>query len=366
MAEEWREDGQLNHREVDTETIKCDACGSNMIFDPENQRLECPHCGNSKSFATDRMAEELDINSGFDNAAKWEGSAVAFACDNCGAKVVLTDGEMATFCPFCGTAHAMKKEDVVGLKPNAVIPFTFKQEKAIEFSKSWARKKFFAPRKFKKNICSENVRGVYTPCFTFDSHTTSYYEGRIGKTHTRTVGSGKNRRVQTYIVWRNIRGTYYDNFDDVLVTAGTKFNQDNLSKVAPYETNTSREYEENYLLGYMSYQYDVEIIDCWANAKRRIDSALRSRILSQYVHDTVAYLNVSTTHERVTYKYVMLPVYVGNYKYNKKTYNFFVNGNTGKVGGKTPKSIPKIIGAVFLGILAIVGLVLLMQHSGCV
>ncbi len=360
-----KENGFNNQVEVDTENIKCDGCGANMVFDPDNQRLECPHCGNTKSFATDTLAEELDLIGGFEKAAKWEkNDAVAFCCDNCGAKVVLANGEAATICPFCGTAHALRVEEITGLKPNAVIPFTFKEEKAVSLSKEWAKKRFFAPRKFKKNICAENVKGVYTPCFTFDSYTTSYYEGRIGNTYTRVVGSGKNRRTETYVVWRNIRGTFYDNFDDVLVTAGTQFNQGSLTNISPYETNTSKAYEENYLLGYMAYQYDMELSDCWSSAKKIIDKKLRRRILSQYCYDTVAYLNVSTSHENVTYKYVMLPVYVGNYKYNKKVYNFYVNGNTGRVAGSTPKSIPKIIGAILCGVALVVGIALLFYYGG--
>ena len=194
---------------------------------------------------------------------------------------------------------------------------------------------------------------MYTPCFTFDSFTTSYYEGRIGTTHTRTVGSGKNRRTETYVVWRHIRGTYTRGFDDVLITAGEKLAQRTLDKISPFETNASRQFEEKYMLGFMAYHYDKELVDCWGDAKKVMDASIRHGILSGYVYDRIGYLNVSTSHENVTYKYVMLPVYVGNYRYNKKAYNFYVNGETGKVNGKYPKSVPKILGLV-LGIVAVV------------
>ncbi len=343
MNEASAEKFSEEERDVETELVKCENCGSNMVFDPESQQLECVHCGSKKSFASGEIASELDITEGFDNSLEWQGEEVCcFFCDNCGAKIVLRSGEAATVCPFCNSAHAIKPEEMSGLKPNALVPFVFDEEKGLELAKTWAKKKFFAPRKFKKNITSESFKGVYAPCFTFDSFTTSYYEGRIGKTHTRTVGTGKNRRTETYVVWRNIRGTYRYNFDDLLITAGKKFDQPTLDKIAPYDTNDSKRYEENYLLGFMAYQYDEELTDCWQKAKRRIDGELKRLILSQYVHDRVAYLNVSTVHERVTYKYVMLPVYVGAFNFKKKLYNFFVNGSTGKVSGKTPKSAFKI------------------------
>ena len=64
-----------------------------------------------------------------------------------------------------------------------------------------------------------------------------------------------------------------------------------------------------------------------------MDENIRRGILSNYIYDRFGYLNVSTSHNGVTYKYVMLPVYVGNYRYNKKAYNFYVNGENGKVNG---------------------------------
>ncbi len=346
---------------AEVKRIKCKSCGSNMVFDPDSQSLHCEHCGSIIDFAKNIKANELDIRTSFLVAVNWSSDeTVVFLCDNCGAKVVLQKSETAKACPFCGTAHVKKTDELAGLKPNALIPFTFDSDRALELSKAWAKKRFYAPRDFKKKLNTNNIKGVYAPCFTFDSVTTTYYEGRIGTTHTRTIGSGKNRRVQTYVVWRNIRGTFYRNYDDILITAGSKFTQRELDKISPYKTNESTVYEENYLLGFMAYHYDKELADCWNDAKQRMDGDIRSGILSQYTHDKVAYLNVSTDHSNVTYKYVMLPVYVGNFKYRKKHYNFFVNGSTGKVNGKTPKSVWKIMATV-LGITAlIVGVAMLI------
>ncbi|MBQ8427435.1 MAG: hypothetical protein IJX16_06750 [Clostridia bacterium] len=350
-------------RSVDAESIKCSACGSNMVFHPESQTLYCEHCGTKQSFANDTRAEELDIRTALMTGRGWEADrTVVFACENCNAKVVLQKSETAKSCPFCGTAHVKQTDELAGLKPNGLIPFAFGDETALNLSKTWARKRFFAPRDFKKKLNADNVKGVYAPCFTFDSNTTSYYEGRLGETRTRTVGSGKNRRVQTYTVWYNVRGTFNRSYDDVLITSGTKFSQRELDKISPFDTNGGKAYEENYLLGFMAYHYDVELTDCWQNAKNLIDGNIRRGILSQYRHDKVAYLNVSTSHSNVTYKYVMLPVYVGNFKYKKKLYNFFVNGSTGKVHGKTPKSFWKILATAILSVAVAVGACFIVSH----
>lgn len=351
--------------QIDTEYVKCSGCGANMVFEPNDQALYCPHCGSVKSFNSTIQAHEKDLLHGFSEDEKWSKEETSvFKCNNCGAQVVLKSNETANSCPFCGTNHVVKTEELAGLRPNAVLPFTFDSEKALSLSKAWAKKRFYAPTKFKKHLKTDNVKGVYTPCFTFDSITTSTYVGRIGKTYTRTVGSGKNRRVETYVVWRDIGGTHRDSFDDVLISAGSKFDAQKIRKLSPFYTNESRQYDEKFLLGFMAYHYDRELDDCWSDAKVSIDNVIKKSILSKYVYDRVAYLNVATSHENVTYKYAMLPIYVGNFTHAKKCYNFYVNGSTGKVWGKTPKSFLKIFATVLLGVAVAVGLAFLTGIIG--
>ena len=339
---------------VDTEHVKCSSCGSNMVFDPDKKSLYCAHCGFIYSFADGTVAKECDLSMGFDTDTEWSReNTCSYECSNCGAKVVMTEGETSSVCPFCGTHYVKETKELKGIKPHGVIPFTFGEEKAIESVKFWAKKRLFAPRKFKKNLTAEKVKGIYLPCFTFDSKPVSYYNGRVGTRHTRVVGSGKNRRTETYIIWRNISGVYYSAFDDVLVSACSKLNQNNLEEVMPFDTNASNGYQEEYMLGFMAYHYDYELTDCWGLAKTKMDARIRQGILAMHRYDVLDYLDVSTNHEAVTYKYVMLPIYVGNYSYRKKVYNFFINGSTGKVSGKTPKSVLKIL-SVVLGLTAVV------------
>ena len=65
-------------------------------------------------------------------------------------------------------------------------------------------------------------------------------------------------------------------------------------------------------------------------------------------------MRVNSRFSDITYKYLMLPIWVSSFKYNDKIYQFMVNGQTGKVYGKTPVSGWKVALVVFLIILAIV------------
>ncbi len=322
--------------------VKCPNCGGNMAFDPQTQSLKCGHCETSIDIDKNKQINEISIVDAFNQAEKWE-KATVVRCENCGAKVVIDNDEVSTVCPYCGTSQIKKTDEIVGLLPNAVFPFAKTSGEAELCAKKWAKSRFFAPRNFKKSIEAKNIHGVFEPGFTFDSISLSAYEGRIGDIKTRTVGSGKNRHVQTYTQWRRIKGTYGMSFDDVTVVASSKIDQEKFDSIMPFDNATMCKYEKRFLAGYHANHYDKDIKNCWGTAKKKMDNSIRSGILSQYHHDVVDYLNVSTTFTNVTYKYVLYPIYRLNYKFKGKEYPISVNGTTGKVIGKTPLSFWKIL-----------------------
>ncbi len=349
---------------VETDYEKCEACGSNMKYDPKSNMLFCEHCGTKRAFGEGARAEELAIEDALrtETAGNWSEETKVFRCENCGAKVVLAKGETATCCPFCGTAQVVELDELAGIKPNAVLPFRLTQNDSNESCKKWAKRKWFAPNAFKKNLKPENLHGVYVPCFTFDSSTSSHYYGRIGKRHTRTVGSGKNRRTETYIVWRNISGGFNHRFDDVTITAGSKVSQKDLGKMGPFASNEALHYDGKYLLGFSAYHYEKDIVQCWGEAKNAMDAEIKRLILSQYSYDYIDYINISTTHTGVTYKYVLFPVYAGHFSFKKKEYSFFVNGTNGRVTGKTPIAVWKVLLAIVFGLAAVSALCYLVMQ----
>lgn len=53
----------------------------------------------------------------------------------------------------------------------------------------------------------------------------------------------------------------------------------------------------------------------------------------------------------MTFKHILLPVWLAAYKYRGKTYRFVVNGQTGRVQGERPWSAWKIAGAILLALI---------------
>ena len=344
--------------ENNADVMKCPACGANMVYDSERGKLYCEHCETVVEVRS-KTSEEQDFERLLARTNEWGAETHVFRCENCGAQEVLADGEIAKQCPFCGTTNIVQTEELPGLKPNAVVPFAVPKDDAVKRVKNWARKKLFAPRRFRKGANPENVNGMYMPAFSFDTSADAWYSGVLGKYRYRTRRVNGRTVQERYLVTFPIRGSYSAFFDDVLIQASDKIGQKSLNDLQPFDTNQSKEYRQEYLSGYTAGQYTKDGLACWEDAKEVIRARLKASVLSRYTYDTVVSFNIDFRCRNTTYKYLLLPVYVGHCSWKKKLYNFFVSGHNGKVTGKAPVSPLKVGITVFCGLAVVVGLVFL-------
>ena len=131
---------------------------------------------------------------------------------------------------------------------------------------------------------------------------------------------------ERYVRYFDIGGDYDMFFDDILIQASTAIAQKSLDKMQPFDTNNSMEYSQEYLSGFTANQFTK----CWDEAKSLIYNKVKASILAGYDYDIVSSFNVSVECNDITYKYLLLPVYVGHCSWKAKIYNFFVNGFNGK------------------------------------
>ncbi|MBV9774716.1 MAG: hypothetical protein JO040_12240, partial [Gemmatimonadetes bacterium] len=79
----------------------------------------------------------------------------------------------------------------------------------------------------------------------------------------------------------------------------------------------------------------------------------------QRIHST------DTRYDDVTFKHILLPVWISAYRYREKVYRRLVNARTGEVQGERPWSWIKIaLLVLFVAALVIVGVVLWRDHQG--
>ena len=347
-----------------TAVTKCPSCGGNAAFDPATGTLKCPFCGGERDIEKTRNnTTEHDFLQALEQEDhSWDDEKRVFKCDSCGAETLLDKDKVADFCSFCGSSHIAISDHHAGIKPALVLPFQIPQEEAIAKFKVWIRKRYFAPNKLKKSYTLDKLSGAYIPYWTFDSQTNSSYVVRIGTyyyvTETRTVTeNGETKQVTEQvrkISWRTEHGRYSEFFDDVLVKASRNVASGLIDNIEPFRLNELVDYKTPYLSGFLAERYSIPLKDGWTDAKGMIDQGIRSGIHGQVHGDEVQIVSVSTDYSAITYKHILLPLWISSFSFNDKIYRFLVNGQTGKVSGKSPVSAVKVTFAVLV-VIAIIG-----------
>jgi hypothetical protein len=74
--------------------------------------------------------------------------------------------------------------------------------------------------------------------------------------------------------------------------------------------------------------------------------------------DVVGAVNTCATFSEIAFRQLLLPVWVGSYKYKNKNYHVYINGQTGVMFGESPKSVLKI-GMIALAASAVIAALIL-------
>ena len=136
-------------------------------------------------------------------------------------------------------------------------------------------------------------------------------------------------------------------------------------------TDTRREhlaelqaYEPAYLAGYKAQRYQVDLAEGFELAKALAAGAIQEDVRRDIGGDEQRIDQVSTQYTAITFKHLLLPVYVGAYRFNGKVFQVVVNGRTGETLGERPYSVWKILFFVLLLLAVIAVLALVFGGRG--
>lgn len=368
--------GAGTHDVDDGRHFPCPSCGSDLVYAIGELSLRCGHCGFSRAIelAEDQAIEENDYAAALaqieaqrdrrgQHASKEEILSETVGCEACGAEVTFDGAITSLDCGYCSTPL---QRDHVHLDPDripvdAVLPFSVDQAAARNSLKSWVSGLWFAPTKFKKQGVSGDLKGVYLPFWSFDSLTFTQFSGQRGDYYYQ--GSGKNRRRKTR--WRRVKDKFQHFFDDVLVLAARELRSTplgpTLHRLEPWPLEKCRSFQPEYLAGLQARTYDTQLEDGFSEAHERMKSVLRSEVHRRIGGDTQRIEELRSRFDAVTYKHVLLPLWLLTYRHDSSEKQVAINAMTGKVYGERPWSVIKILFAIFAAIAAI-GFVMLVAR----
>lgn len=353
-------------------TFPCKGCGARLSFAPGTRTLRCEHCGFENTIdAVSTPVSELDYEA---ELKALEGTAETVEeehvrCDKCGAEQNLPANLFAGKCAFCGAPIVSASYDHRRIKPGSLVPFQVDRPKAQDQFRRWVRRLWLAPGDLRRYASSDSgLAGMYLPFWTYDCRTASDYRGERGDdyftTETYTTRNSAGEEVtQTRQVrqtrWTPAAGHVDDVHDDVLVNASRSLPADILGATGRWNLAGLVAYQPEFVSGFQAEAYQVGLRDGFGFAKQQIDAEVAEHVRRDIGGDHQRIAAVATRYSDITYKHVLLPVWISAYRYRDKVYRFLINGQTGEVSGESPKSWWKIallvavVVAVAVGVLVV-------------
>jgi len=351
----------------------CPECGAQTSLKPGTDSLVCDHCGavvpiesSGRAIVEHDFAEAI-AGKGHRPADQMAAGAREIQCKVCGARAVVT--RQATRCAFCDAPMVVEldhAEDTI--LPESVLPFVIAQKDAAAKFGGWLKSRWFAPGDLVKRAKRDGMDGVYLPYWTFDSQTTTRYVGQRGEhyweTETTTDANGQTQTRQVQKTrWYPASGTVFVPFDDVLVCATPTLPRKLIEKLEPWDLPDLRPFDGKYLAGFIAERYQVELQDGFVTAQERMDPVIQQAIRRDIGGDDPRIIGKDVHHGNVTFKHVLLPLWLSSFRYNDKVYRVTVNARTGETAGERPWSWMKIALLILVIIAVIAGIIYLIQRS---
>ena len=333
----------------------CAVCGADVVWDPGLGAQRCANCG--ATVAPPRPAavvREQDF-------ATWARTAVGeqdlhevlvVRCGDCGGETTFRENVAAGLCAFCASpiaAHGVSRKLI---KPAALLPFRITRTQALERFGSWIRSRWLAPNALKRLAVAESqhLRGVYIPFWTYDAATTTAYTGERGDDYTvsetfTAVENGRTvtkTRMVTKTRWSFASGSVENTFDDVLVCASGSVPEGIVRKLEPWDMESLVPYEDAYLAGFESESYRLDLTGGLEAAKEIMRGAIHQTICADIGGDHQRVSSADTSYRDISFKHLLLPLWLCVYRFQDRVFRFVVNARTGEVQGEHPWSWVKI------------------------
>jgi len=349
---------------------QCKNCGGNVVFNPKMKSMVCPYCDSTNSedikgsdipswydIDRDALAKENRV---YSMEAGAEDEKATYVCASCGGETEIGKFTSASRCPYCNNYLIIGKRISDGYRPSMILPFKIDKDGAVELLEKEFKKRIFTPSSFLTEKSLKDMNGRYVPFFLYDYKVFSSFRG-VG-TKVRSWVSGDYRYTETsyFQLEREMKAVY----DNIPVDASIEMDDSVMDLMEPFAYSDLMSFEPKYLSGFFGEVYNAPATAFQPRAEEKVKESAEQLLRESYS----GFTGVVTEHKehkcaagRVDY--ALLPVWVYAYNYRDKIYNFYVNGQTGKIVGRTPVSKPKLfvygatVGAIAYAAFVLIGLI---------
>ncbi len=295
--------------------------------------IHSPHVG--------RAANEFEFTLDTLNSALrgWGSTRRDLHCENCGANVSVAPTELSNTCPFCGSNRVAARAALPdAFRPRLIIPFKIARETCPKLARAWLRRGWLYPRPLVQAARGAQFTGIYLPFWTFRAQVNATWRAEVG--HAREeryfdVDSMKFK-TRTRIDWTWETGKASMSFSNML-GAGTKhIPTELLEQLEPYELGALVTYEPAHLAGWRAQSYEIPLDTAWDAARARMREMVRAMRVAQIDSKHIRNFSLNAIFDEEAWRLILLPAFLATYRFQGKTYQLVINGQTGKVAGQRP------------------------------
>lgn len=281
------------------------------------------------------------------------------ACESCGAKLVVEATQRTARCPYCDSPSVIDRP-VTPDRPDPIfaIGFVIDGNRARGHLRAFLRGRRWAPQALRR-ATAERVEGIYLPVYLYSAVADSRFQASIGENYTTTEFDAKRKTMRrvTKTEFRTLEGPHRCYVDDLVVTASEGIPNNELEAIEPFDLGGLRRFTPATISGWISEEPSRSRDECLALARHESRTDIEGRLHVFMPGDSHNGLRCSTDLTDEAMDLTLLPVWVCALRWRKdrEPIRLLVNGQTGRVAGRTPVSWAKIATVVAAG-LTLVGL----------
>jgi hypothetical protein len=350
----------------------CPACGAQAEWNPGKQMLVCPFCGTESPYVIDRETGkviELDLAAALrelpEDERGWQTERRSVQCQSCRAVMVFDPSRVGQNCEFCGSPALVDYQEIKSpIRPQGVLPFKIDRNRIRDDIRGWWRGKWFAPGRLAGAAMVDTAHSLYIPYWTFDARAHCPWEAEAGYYYYVGVegrDSQGNRvvRQERRVRWESASGVVDHAFDDDPVPGTQGLPMDLLRQVEPFPTQDVVPYDTAFLAGHVVEHYKVVLLEAAERSQQQMLATLERLCAAQVPGDTHRNLRIFPTFSGRTFKHVLVPIWLLTYTYGAKAFQVIANGYTGKIAGKYPLSVWKVLFVILVVLILVIILALL-------
>lgn len=247
----------------------------------------------------------------------------AVCCPSCGGTVRTVPGEALGTCLFCGAAGLVPADPPEGIEaPVGAIPFAVGENDARAAFLRFATSSFWYPSDLRRSSLA--LRRLLLPAWAWSGVVETHWTGLVSartRSGKRPVSGAETRRV-----------------DQVLVPASRTLRLQELTALGRYDESALGAYDADVLPVELS-----ELTRSAARERAHDEMLARHRAAIEAAQELVRIRASSVTTE-LEGRPVLVPVWIGAYRYGDRTFRVLVNGQTGRLVGDAPFAWIKAIG----------------------